>query len=233
MAGFKYTPLQHNEIRLLRPTSNGEISFELVHRYLQIKPRYCALPYTWGAPIFSQKIVLDGQQFNITQNLHDAHRRLTNGHGGKPRLIAKRDSSGLMPFASTRATQQSVASRCAWWGSFTNRRRRYMSGLENLRTPCKMSLPSRRWMDSLKCCSALLWRTTPIGLGGCRKRHHDGKMTSTGGNWKFFQEAKMFLMPRVPQCEDLSYLSFTTCVPWSTPEWETRRKSLWPAIRAA
>ena len=35
--------------------------------------------------------MLDGQQFNITQNLHDALRRLTNGHGGKQRLVAKRD----------------------------------------------------------------------------------------------------------------------------------------------
>lgn len=91
MAGFKYTPLQQNEIRLLRQISNGELSFEIVHSNLHVKPRYCALSYTWGAPIFSQKIVLDKQQFSITQNLQDALRRLTNRRDLKPRLISKGD----------------------------------------------------------------------------------------------------------------------------------------------
>ena len=93
MAGFAYAPLQQNEIRLLRPTSvsNEDLAFDIVNQNLQAKPRYWALSYTWGAPIFSQKVYLNGQQFNITQNLHDALRRLTSGRPRKLPLIKKWD----------------------------------------------------------------------------------------------------------------------------------------------
>ena len=62
-----------------------------MHKSLQADLRYCALSYTWGDPVFSQQVILNGQQFKITQNLYNALRRLTNRHEWKPRLVAKGD----------------------------------------------------------------------------------------------------------------------------------------------
>lgn len=89
MTTFRYTPLKPNEVRLLKPTSDGGLNFELVHKVIDTRPRYSALSYTWGEPEPCEAIVLDGQHFTVRQNLHDALQRLTSRARGRSRLIAK------------------------------------------------------------------------------------------------------------------------------------------------
>ena len=76
--GFKYKPLKHNEFRLLKPVSrpSNPLSFDLVHISLLSKPQYAALSYTWGpepdAHTILPAIQLNGEHFDVRQNLHDA-----------------------------------------------------------------------------------------------------------------------------------------------------------------
>jgi hypothetical protein len=75
---FKYKPLKHNEIRLLKPVSrpSNPLSFDLVHIPLLSKPQYAALSYTWGPKPDPHTILptiqLNGEPFDVRQNLHDA-----------------------------------------------------------------------------------------------------------------------------------------------------------------
>jgi hypothetical protein len=72
--GFRYQPLDLNEIRLLKPLSpsSNSLSFEIVQISLLSKPHYAALSYTWGPPGDTHGILLNGQHFPIRQNLYDA-----------------------------------------------------------------------------------------------------------------------------------------------------------------
>ncbi|MCJ1397393.1 hypothetical protein MMC11_000586 [Xylographa trunciseda] len=72
--GFHYQPLKPNEIRLLKPLSRSSnaLSFEIVHVSLLSKPRYTALSYAWGPPGGPLKILLNGHDFPIRQNLYNA-----------------------------------------------------------------------------------------------------------------------------------------------------------------
>lgn len=52
--------------------------------YIVGDPRsYCALSYTWGKPIFSSRIVCNGIELIITQNLSDALRHLRDEHADR------------------------------------------------------------------------------------------------------------------------------------------------------
>ena len=72
--GFRYQPLNPNEIRLLKRLSRSanSLSFEIIHTSLLSKPHYGALSYTWGPPGDAYRILLNGQPCPIRQNLYDA-----------------------------------------------------------------------------------------------------------------------------------------------------------------
>ncbi|KAK8201417.1 heterokaryon incompatibility protein-domain-containing protein [Phyllosticta capitalensis] len=69
---FSYSPLGENEIRLLKPRSASSLCYELVSCSIQKLPRYKALSYTWGPPIESHSISVNGQRFPIRPPLHEA-----------------------------------------------------------------------------------------------------------------------------------------------------------------
>ena len=72
--GFRYQPLNPNEIRLLKPLSgpSNALSFKIIHISLVSQPPYRALSYTWGPPPDTYTILLNGQPFPIRSNLYDA-----------------------------------------------------------------------------------------------------------------------------------------------------------------
>lgn len=78
MVLFPYKPLDEarNEIRLLRlhPSRDpaSSVICDLVHVSLNQAPPYEALSYTWGRPIFSERITLGGHDFIATENLKEA-----------------------------------------------------------------------------------------------------------------------------------------------------------------
>jgi hypothetical protein len=79
---FTYSPLSQGarEIRVLRfacaaagPVDDGEpISLELQHVSLNENISYAAVSYTWGITTDPVEIKVNGCQFKITQNLHEA-----------------------------------------------------------------------------------------------------------------------------------------------------------------
>ena len=78
---FRYTPISSESpvIRLLRIKQAhlriDPIECELVDVSLDATPEYAALSYHWGEPIFSEKIVCNGQSLAVTSNLHGALKR--------------------------------------------------------------------------------------------------------------------------------------------------------------
>lgn len=74
------------EIRLIRiedhdsqstgPVKMDTICCSLQHAYLEDKPRYTALSYTWGDQNIKAEIILDGRQIQVTKNLELALRHL-------------------------------------------------------------------------------------------------------------------------------------------------------------
>jgi hypothetical protein len=80
-----YRPLdsKRNEIRLLKiheadgnTTTPNLIQCSLEHVSLVLPPPYTALSYCWGDPKITREIVLDGETFEVTTNLHDALQEL-------------------------------------------------------------------------------------------------------------------------------------------------------------
>ena len=80
MGTFPYQPLRADEIRLLRILPGDGIAAELEHVIIDQAPSYIALSYTWGrAPyrkgrssIATYSISLNGHDFPVQENLHDA-----------------------------------------------------------------------------------------------------------------------------------------------------------------
>ncbi len=73
-----YRPLGYHEIRLvvLQPGNwESAIKCELITRCLDDNPDYQALSYCWD-PKNLRNISLEGQRFQVTQNLESALRRL-------------------------------------------------------------------------------------------------------------------------------------------------------------
>jgi hypothetical protein len=52
------------------------ISAELLYCGLKQPPSYCALSYIWGDPVMSHKIICNGRQIDVTENLWTALRYL-------------------------------------------------------------------------------------------------------------------------------------------------------------
>lgn len=71
---FQYHPLQRDHIRLLKPVyeNTKTISFKLIHVSVLSKPKYTALSYTWDREKPSQFVTVNGYQFAVRTNLHNA-----------------------------------------------------------------------------------------------------------------------------------------------------------------
>jgi hypothetical protein len=81
-----YCPLnsKRNEIRLLKihDANRSAITPDLIqcsleHVSLVLPPPYTALSYCWGDPMITKQIVLDGEAFEVTTNLHAALQELS------------------------------------------------------------------------------------------------------------------------------------------------------------
>ena len=82
MSSFKYTSLKNGEIRIVelhpgRGADRIQGSLKVVSAESQTPERYSALSYTWGSESqLRSTIVLDGQQFEVRQNLFEALQQL-------------------------------------------------------------------------------------------------------------------------------------------------------------
>ena len=81
MLRMVYSPMYSSEVfRLINilPADQAAdvISAELLHYELEQPPSYCALSYIWGDPVMSHKIICNGQQIDVTENLWTALRYL-------------------------------------------------------------------------------------------------------------------------------------------------------------
>jgi hypothetical protein len=83
-SGYPYLKLPQDgtSLRLLvllpRSSSSQRISCKLAHQSLLDGSKYEALSYVWGNPKDTVDILVDGQEFPITKNLHKALRALRN-----------------------------------------------------------------------------------------------------------------------------------------------------------
>ena len=78
-----YNPLKPGEIRVLKPRSFEELSFDLSHVKLKKNPKYSALSYTWGSNILNRQILLNGHPFWITESLYLALQQFQQGLDSK------------------------------------------------------------------------------------------------------------------------------------------------------
>ncbi|KAE9366265.1 HET-domain-containing protein [Stipitochalara longipes BDJ] len=146
MADTVYSSLQislepsSREIRLLMisPSRDPEakISCSLQKANLEHNPSYIALSYVWGSPEHQRDIQLNGTNFSVTKNLHDA-------------LMRNRDATQTMFFwvdalcidqssLEERAAQVSIMGDiyrqakgvCAWLGDATNEEDEPLLGLD-------------------------------------------------------------------------------------------------------
>jgi hypothetical protein len=72
---FQYRPLLEAEIRLLWIAKRREgdvLECRLQHFQLDTKPQYTALSYVWGNPDDTVGLTLEGCDFYVTRNLHEA-----------------------------------------------------------------------------------------------------------------------------------------------------------------
>ena len=79
---YQYSPLREGSIRLIRLVSIAPeviIGFETVT--LDSSPIYNALSYTWGEPVFSRRISIQGQYLNVTPGLRDCFQNLREHTG--------------------------------------------------------------------------------------------------------------------------------------------------------
>jgi Heterokaryon incompatibility protein (HET) len=88
---FEYSPLQGDEIRLVRfsvSSSSERIRCEVAHFSFCACPAYTALSYTWGNSFWIRIIELNGREFTIRSNLHgfleEAQERLGKGTWSGP-----------------------------------------------------------------------------------------------------------------------------------------------------
>ncbi|KAH7082488.1 heterokaryon incompatibility protein-domain-containing protein [Paraphoma chrysanthemicola] len=73
-SSYTYKPLMatRREIRLLRlRPGHGQVECTMDIASLLEQPTYIALSYTWGAPLPKSVILINGDKFEIGQNLHD------------------------------------------------------------------------------------------------------------------------------------------------------------------
>lgn len=81
LENYQYSPLPtiDKTIRLLRIPPADDIADPLVcqmhHVRLIDKPKYVALSYTWGSPVFDHHIICDGRRLAITAHLDAALRK--------------------------------------------------------------------------------------------------------------------------------------------------------------
>ena len=87
MSSFTYRPLQKGDIRLIEIQAGSALRCQLHHASIDNPPAYVALSYTWGAPVFSKAIPLDGQVFRVTKNLHEALHTLGSGYRDAGRFL--------------------------------------------------------------------------------------------------------------------------------------------------
>ncbi|KAF4950280.1 hypothetical protein FSARC_13255 [Fusarium sarcochroum] len=68
---YQYDYLPTGSIRLLRLVSvEPEITLEVEHVSLDTNPPYNALSYTWGEPVFTQRVLIGNHFLNVTPSLH-------------------------------------------------------------------------------------------------------------------------------------------------------------------
>lgn len=84
-ARFLYSPLPKDCIRLLQllPSESGnKPRLKLIDNvpYLQGEVKYTALSYCWGDPTDTLPATVNGQEFKITRNLHEALVPITSHH---------------------------------------------------------------------------------------------------------------------------------------------------------
>ncbi|KEY66238.1 hypothetical protein S7711_09264 [Stachybotrys chartarum IBT 7711] len=86
---YIYGPLRWPDsvrlINLLPGDPGSRVQCELFTTRLRRAPPYRALSYCWGGISYTQSISCNGQEFEITANLHDALRRLRQPH--EPRTL--------------------------------------------------------------------------------------------------------------------------------------------------
>src|SRR4051812_32626970 len=68
---LRYKPLRSDEIRLLRnlPSRDSLLHFSLESFPLSTAPPFWAFSYVWGDPKKTSRIVVNGHNFEATQNL--------------------------------------------------------------------------------------------------------------------------------------------------------------------
>ena len=78
---FEYQPISETEIRLLWITNKGNgnmLDCRLQHFRLETKPQYVALSYVWGNPDDTVQLQIEGHDFYVTRNLHEALLQVQN-----------------------------------------------------------------------------------------------------------------------------------------------------------
>ena len=80
MARLRYHPLRAaSEVRVLHVLpgrSEDAICGHLIAVDLDTHPRYRCVSYTWGEPIFTSRIIVNGDEFPVTKNLESALRTI-------------------------------------------------------------------------------------------------------------------------------------------------------------
>lgn len=79
--GYAHTPLdfERGEIRLVKilPRSSGDtyVQCHIKHVFLESKPEFLTLSYTWGTPEAAEDILINGENYSVRQNLLDFLRK--------------------------------------------------------------------------------------------------------------------------------------------------------------
>lgn len=119
---YQYTPIDTRvdgiRLLILEPAQNSStlINCRLIRATFAQKPKYEALSYTWGDETIRRKILIDGHDFTVAQNLFDALVHLQ--HPSEERILwidaicinqsdvaEKSKQIGFMPFIYMRAKQ--------------------------------------------------------------------------------------------------------------------------------
>ncbi|KAK5655595.1 hypothetical protein OQA88_5526 [Cercophora sp. LCS_1] len=91
MTTYTYRPLEGEcSIRILGISpapDDHQLSGTLFYASLDDKPTFDTLSYTWGAPDFSSRITIDGQELAIAANLDSALRAMRSRSGTEPTII--------------------------------------------------------------------------------------------------------------------------------------------------
>lgn len=88
---FTYSPLSSGDIRLIivlpSPDATATVECVLCHESLERQPSYEALSYVWGNTSNTRLIKVNGQDFNVTENLEIALRTLRHTTHGRFRVL--------------------------------------------------------------------------------------------------------------------------------------------------